>query len=161
MGTNRRLFEQLVELGGRKTVIVGVGNTLKGDDAVGPFICEQLAGRVSADLIDAGTVPENYIQPIIAKAPRNLLIIDAIDFGAPPAAINIFKPEQLNSTVISTHVLSPTLFVDMICHNIEVDVYFIGIQPVQTTLGRSLSAQVSQAAKQLIDILAEIFATDM
>jgi hypothetical protein len=49
----------------------------------------------------------------------------------------------------------------MIRRNIEVNVYFIGIQPVQTTLGRSLSAPVNQAAKQLIDILAEIFATDM
>ena len=159
MGTNRLLFKQLSKLGSRKTVIVGVGNTFKGDDAVGPLICEQLAGKVSADLIDAGTVPENYIQPIIAKAPQNLLIIDAIDFGASPGTINIFKPEQLNSMIISTHVLSPTVFVDMIRQNIKVNVYFVGIQPVQTTFGQSLSTQVSQAAKWLVDTLGEIFAT--
>ena len=159
MGTNRLLFEQLSKLGGQKTVIVGVGNTFKGDDAIGPLICERLAGKVSADLIDAGTVPENYIQPIIAKAPQNLLIIDAIDFGASPGTINIFKPEQLNSMIISTHVLSPTVFVDMIRQNIKVNVYFVGIQPVQTTFGQSLSTQVSQAAKWLVDTLSEIFAT--
>jgi len=159
MGTNRLLFKQLSKLGGQKTVIVGAGNTFKGDDAVGPLICEQLAGKVSADLIDAGTVPENYIQPIIAKAPQNLLIIDAIDFGASPGTINIFKPEQLNSMIISTHVLSPRVFVDMIRQNIKVNVYFVGRQPVQTTFGQSLSTQVSQAAKWLVDTLGEIFAT--
>jgi hydrogenase maturation protease len=108
-------------------------------------------------LIDAGTVPENYIQPIIKKAPQNLLIIDAIDFGASAGTISIFKPEQLNSSVFSTHTLSPRLFVDMVCRNINVDVYFVGIQPAQTQLGQSISPDISQAVQRLVRVLTEIF----
>ncbi len=157
MGTDKQLFEQLNKLRGYKTLIVGVGNILKGDDGAGPLVCQQLNGKISADLIDAGTVPENYIQTIIKKAPRNLLIIDAIDFGASPGTINLFKPEQLNSSAFSTHTLSPRLFADMVCKDIDVDVYFVGIQPAQTQLGESQSAQVSQAIQSLVNVLTEIF----
>jgi len=161
MGVDEQLFEQLNKLRDSITVIVGIGNELKGDDGAGPLVCQQLQGtRISAEVIEAGTVPENYIQTIIKKAPQNLLIIDAIDFGCPPGTIKIFKPDQLDSLVLSTHTLSPRLFVDMICRSIEVDVYFIGIQPAQTQLGQSVTPQVHHAIKQLIDILAGIFAPE-
>ena len=153
-----QLFKRLNELRNSATVIVGIGNTLKGDDGVGPLICRQLQqAKVSAELIDAGTVPENYIQTIIRKAPRNLLIIDAVDFGASAGTINIFKPEQLDSFVFSTHTLSPKLFVDVLCRDIEVNVYFVGIQPAQTQLGQPISGQVSQAVQWLVRTLTEIF----
>ena len=116
-----------------------------------------LLEKTSAELIDAATVPENYIQRIIKKAPRNLLIIDAIDFGGSPGTIHIFKPEQLNSLVISTHILSPRIFVDMITQAINVDVYFIGVQPAQTTFGQFLSDNIRDALQRLVDILIEIF----
>jgi hydrogenase 3 maturation protease len=158
MGTDQQLFEQLNKLRGSKTVIVGIGNTLKGDDGAGPLVCEQLRhAGVGTELIDAGTVPENYIQPIIKKAPQNLLIIDAIDFGASPGTISIFEPEQLSSLVFSTHILSPRLFVDMVCSALKVDVYFVGIQPAQTKLGQSVSAEVSRAVQWLVHTLTEIF----
>ena len=157
MGYKKELSEQLNKLRNSSTVIVGIGNTLKGDDGAGPLVCEQLRGRVCAEVIDAGTVPENYIQKIIKKAPQNLLIIDAIDFGAPAGAINIFKPEQLGSFVLSTHTLSPRLFVDMICGSIQVDVYFVGIQPAQMQLGQPLSEQVNEAIQWLSGTLAGIF----
>jgi len=158
MGTDQQLFEQLNKLRGSKTVVVGIGNTLKGDDGAGPLVCEQLRhAGVGAELIDAGTVPENYIQPIIKKAPQNLIVIDAIDFGTSPGTVSIFKPEQLRSLVFSTHILSPHLFVDMVRSAIEVDVYFVGIQPAQTKLGQSVSVAVKEAIQWLVRSLAEIF----
>ena len=157
MDAKKQLFEQLKKLCDSTTLIVGIGNTLKGDDGAGPLVCEQLSGKVCAELIDAGTVPENYIQTIIKKAPQNMLIIDAIDFGAPAGTINIFKPEQLNSSAFSTHTLSPRLFADMVCQEIKVDVYFVGIQPAQMQLGQPQSEQVDEAIQWLAGTLAEIF----
>jgi len=158
MATNDQLFQQLNKLRGSKTLIVGIGNSLKGDDGAGPLICEQLRrAGVGADLVDVGTVPENYIHPIIKKAPTNLIIIDAVDFEASPGTIRTFKPEQLNSSVFSTHTLSPRLFVDMITNQIEVDVYLVGIQPAQIGLGQSVSPRVSDAIRQLVNALIEIF----
>jgi hydrogenase 3 maturation protease len=158
MGTDRQVFEQLSKLRGSKTIIVGIGNTLKGDDGAGPLVCEQLRqGGIAAEIIDAGTVPENYIQRITKKTPQNLLIIDAIDFGAGPGTIKIFGPQQLNAFIVSTHTLSPRLFAELVSRNMKVDIYFIGIQPAQTQLGQSVSAEAAQAAEQLSQALAEIF----
>lgn len=158
MATAKRLSEQLNKLRGSKIVLVGIGNTLKGDDGAGPLVCQQLRqARVSAELVDAGTVPENYIQRIIKKTPQNLLIIDAVDFQAAPGTIEIFKSEQLSSFVFSTHTLSPRLFAEMVTQNIKVDVCFIGIQPAHTRLGDPMSPQVCQAVQQLTQILIDVF----
>jgi hydrogenase 3 maturation protease len=158
MDSDQSLFEQLNKLCDSSTVILGIGNILKGDDGAGPLVCERLkAAKVSAGLIDAGTVPENYIQRIIKKAPQALIVIDAVDFGAEAGTITVFEPEQLNSLVISTHTLSPRLFVDMIRRSIQVDVYFIGIQPAQTQLGQPVSTAVSRAIEKLSAVLSEVF----
>lgn len=158
MGTGKSLLKQLNHLRGVRAVILGIGNPLKGDDGVGPFVCQQLRdSKLSAEIIDAGTVPENYIQVIVKKAPAVLLVIDAIDFGAEAGAIEVFRPEQLSSYAISTHTLSPRLFVDMLSRQIKADVYFIGIQPAQTHLGQSMSGQVKEAAQLLLRILTDLF----
>jgi len=137
---DKQLFEQLKKFRGSRTLIVGIGSILKGDDGAGPLVCEQLErGKVCVDLLEVGTVPENYIQPIIKKAPQNLLVIDAIDFGAPPGTIRIFEPDELQSQTISTHTLTPRIFVDMVCQNIKLDVYFVGIQPAQFLRSESKS----------------------
>ena len=156
MDTHDSLRNQLGQICGQDALIVGIGNTLKGDDRAGVLICQQLKDIIGQNVIDAGTVPENYIQPIIKKAPKVLLIIDAIDFGGCPGAVNIFKPDQLNSLAVSTHALSPRLFVDVICKSISPEVYFIGIQPGQTVLGRPLTLEVEQTVKSLTEILSTI-----
>jgi hydrogenase 3 maturation protease len=162
MGTGEPLFEQLNKLRGgvppSRSIILGIGNLLRGDDGAGSLVCQHLQRfKIGAEIIDAGTVPENYIQPIVKKAPANLLIIDAMDFGASAGTIRVFKPEQLSSYALSTHTLSPHLFVDIIKRQVKADVYFIGIQPAQTHLGQAVSGQVDQAIQQLSRVLAEIF----
>ena len=158
MSPDKSLSEQLNKLRDSSALILGIGNILKGDDAAGPLVCRRLKeAKISAGLIDAGTVPENYIQRIIKKAPQTLIVIDAIDFGAEAGTIRIFKPEHLDSLVVSTHTLSPRLFIDVIRRSIRVDVYFIGIQPAQTQLGQPPSTAVSQAIEELSAVLTEVF----
>jgi len=150
----RRRLEPLAD---SKTIILGIGNTLKSDDAVGPVICQQIAGKVSADVIDAGTVPENYINKIIRKKPQNMIVIDAVDFGGEPGAIKIFKSDQLSNIALSTHCLSPAMFIGMICSQISVNVLVIGIQPARTEFGRGFTVEVSQTAAELAMIIKKIF----
>ncbi len=161
MGTDQQLCEQLNKLCGSRTIIVGIGNTLKADDGAGPLVCEKLKeAKISAEIIDTGTVPENYIQRIIKSKPDNIIVVDAMDFGAQPGTIDIFRPDELNSTATSTHTLSPRLFIEMITQSIKTDVYFIGIQPGQTRLGQDLSEQVNDSVGKVVSILAGIFASD-
>ncbi len=155
METKDKLREQLCKICERKTLVVGIGNTLKGDDGAGCVVCEQLQDSLPGLVIDTGTVPENYIGPIIAQRPDVLVVVDAIDFGGSVGEIKIFKPEDLSSAAISTHTLSPRLFVDVICKSIAVEVWFVGIGPGQTALGEGLSKEVEEAAGVVAGILAE------
>jgi len=152
-----QLASRLRDLRGLATTIVGIGNELKGDDGVGPFLCHLLGRKVSAKLIDAGTVPENHIQPIIRTKPENLLVIDAVDFGAEAGSARLFGSEEISSVVMSTHSLSPRLFIDLIRREIEVKVLFLGIQPEQMQLGQGLSPVVQSTAEQIAEILIPIF----
>ncbi len=138
------------------TLILCVGNDLKGDDGVGPFIFELLEGKLLSPVINAGTVPENYIRKIINLKPNRILIVDAVSFQAEPGTVRIFKPEDLDSYSISTHVLSPRLFVNMIKREWQVDFYVIGIQPEKVRLCRQLSQTVSDAARWLSNEIIEI-----
>ena len=158
MFADRDIVDFLKPFRNSSTVIMGIGNILKGDDAVGPLVCERLKNEnISADVIDAATVPENYIQTVIKKSPRNLIVIDAISFDAAPGAIKVFQAEQLDSIIISTHTLSPRIFIDMIRKSIELDVIFIGIQPEQIQLGSPVSEKVSRAIEELTRVLLKNF----
>jgi hydrogenase 3 maturation protease len=159
MEVDRELLEQLEALGGSKVLILGIGNVLKGDDGAGPVVCEKLkTAKISAEVMDAGTVPENYIGPIIKRSPENLLIVDATDFGAAAGSIKMFGTGQLSSYAFTTHTLSAHLFVEMIQAEIDVEVYHIGIQPEQVELGNGLSESVKVAVETLCQYLEEAFA---
>lgn len=139
-------------------LLVGMGNFLKADDGIGPAICSLLKKTISDNIIDAGIVPENHIQVIIKKAPKVILFIDAIDFGAPAGTIRMFESCQLSSGGITTHTLSPRLLSDMIAQSIPAKIFFIGIQPKSMMIGDPMSQEVESAKKELLKIFKHLFA---
>lgn len=160
MGSSEELLDSLTGLRGSKTLILGVGNVLKGDDAAGPLVCERLQGNVSATVIDAGTVPENYIRPVIRASPEKLLIVDAVDSGDSPGAVRVFKPDEMEAFALSTHALSLHLFADMIRQEISLEILVLGIQPAQTKLGEKISPAVWQSINAVTETLRGIFPAD-
>ena len=153
----KNLSEQLGKLNPAKIVIVGIGNILKGDDGAGPQLCNILKDKIAAEIIDAGSTPENYIAKIIKRSPAKLLIIDAVDFVAAPGTVKIFDIKDLSKFLLSTHSLSPHLFIEAIRSEIDVEVIFIGIQPANLQLGQGLSKQVSDAIAVLADNITSAF----
>jgi hydrogenase 3 maturation protease len=159
-GDFSELTECLSQLRGSKTVIVGIGNMLKGDDAAGPMLCQKIAGRVCAKVIDAGATPENYIEHIKKCKCDNVLVVDTVDFGAtpgPPGRIRFFTRDRIGSYAFSTHVLSPRFFADLIAKDVSGNVFFLGIQPAHTNLGRAVSPPVVAAVDLLARLLSEAF----
>jgi len=157
MELSGEVVEQLEKLRHRRMLIVGVGNTLKGDDGVGPLVCQKLEGKVRSGVLDAGTVPENYIQQIVSKAPEGLLVVDAMYFVAKPGAVMVFQPEQLGSMAWSTHTMSPRFFVEMVRGAIEVETLFLGIQPKQCRFREGLSAEIEAAAGSVAEVLVGLW----
>jgi hydrogenase 3 maturation protease len=142
----QNLLGQLGPLNPAETVVVGIGNVLKGDDGAGPKVCGVLNDKVTAEVIDAGTAPENYIGKIVQLAPKKMLIIDAIDFGELPGTVKLFNENDLEKFTLSTH-----LFIQTVTSEIETKVFFIGIQPMHLELGQDLSKQVADAVSTLTE----------
>jgi len=158
MCLNPQLLARLDELKHSKTLVLGIGNVLKGDDGAGPLVCQKLTqAKVSAEVIDAGTVPENYIERIIRKRPDNLIIIDAVDFGGAPGEVRLFEAEQVTPGFFSTHILSPHLFLSLIRQRVTIDVFLIGIQASQTRFNSPISPPVADSAKAVSCALSRIF----
>ncbi|MBM4024388.1 MAG: hydrogenase 3 maturation endopeptidase HyCI [Planctomycetes bacterium] len=153
MGADLQLLESLARWRGSNAVILGIGSTLKGDDAAGLLVCEYLSGKVPARVIDAGTVPENYIGPIRDASPEVLFIVDAVDFGGYPGQIRVFAPEQIHRLAFSTHALSLHLSLDLIRRERKLEAYVIGIQAARTKLGDGVSSPVRKAVETLVDTL--------
>lgn len=157
MGVDHQLSESLAQWRNARVVILGVGNTLKGDDAVGPLVCERLSGRVSARVIDAGTTPENYIRPILEASPDVLLIVDAIQFGACPGEMRIVPLDQVDRSIFSTHALSLHLSIDLIRRERPLEACLVGIQAGNVRFGSCLSPAVGDAVERLVGMLIESF----
>jgi len=145
----------VVELAGllvERTVIMGVGNWLKRDDALGPLVIKALTDRGFAKypLLDAGTTPENHLGRIARLRPDLLLIIDAADFGAEPGTIALFRPDEISLNSFSTHNLSLKTFAEYLKQTLHgLKVVLLGVQPADAGLGEGVSRPVGAAIERI------------
>ncbi len=153
----REVVERIGDLlRGRCTVLVGVGNPLRGDDAVGSLLAGRLAKRGLA-AIDAETVPENYLG-LLLDAPSDLvLFVDAVDHGEAPGACCLGPARILAERCSSTHAPSLLLLARML-EGRGKEVWLLGIQPQAIEIAAPLSDAVREAADALEVILAEALA---
>ncbi len=129
---------------GRRFVVVGVGNTERGDDGIGNYLLSKLSTR---NKIDCGPMPENFISKIHGFHPEVIVIVDAVDFGGKPGQVMISPAENAGSSSISTHSLPLSL----LCRFFpDSDVYLLGIQPMDFN---KLSSVVRSAADSLSEKL--------
>jgi len=160
MSSLKELRHILAQSADTKMAIVCIGNTLKGDDGAAIVLYQKLAGKIKAELIDAGAVPENYIQRIIKSEPQMILLIDAVDFGGSAGQVQIFAAEQIPEVACSTHVMSLRFFADMLKQESNPKILLVGIQPQQLGLGSGLSRPVVEAVEKLARLFIELFGSD-
>jgi hydrogenase 3 maturation protease len=150
------MFAELdLRLTGKRILLLGVGNRLRGDDAVGSLLVEYLQGKVDIPLIDAGDVPENYIGPIEDSGAEVVLIVDATDMGANAGDIAIFDIEQVQEKFVSTHTANLGLMFKVIPPEKRPQVIVLGIQPGNMELGQGLSEPVQATLERLEEVFIE------
>lgn len=138
-----------------KVVIVGIGNTLRGDDGFGPALVEKLAGKVNAVCLDAGSAPENHTGKIVKEKPDTILLVDAIHLGLAPGKYEILKKDQILKSGFSTHDISPHMFIDYLEKQTKADIYMLGVQPENLSFGQEMSASVKRALNEITALIKE------
>ena len=156
------------EAGEQRTVLVlGVGNSMKGDDGVGPRVAGRLsavreasAGRLEGDgpvrvaALDCGVTPENYTSVVRRLRPALLLIVDAADMGLAAGECRIIPAERVGALGLSTHSMPLSLFMTYVS-DLASRIVLIGVQPRLMALGTPMSSEVAEAGDRLAALIAQ------
>lgn len=139
-------------------VIIGVGNRLRGDDAVGCLVIEALKDCVDAVLFDAESAPENHIEPAVEAHPSRILFIDACDFGGSPGEFRLFGRDELERLalgLVSTHTLPLTMTAQLLEQRTGAGVWLLGVQPARVEFGAGVSRPVARALPGIVRLVRE------
>lgn len=131
-------------------VIVTVGNTLRSDDGIGPYIARHLRSTKRVTIIGAQTTPENHVDQINAIHPSKVIFIDAADFSGVPGEIRSVTSAHVSDTTVSTHSIPLSVVGELIKSDTGAGVYYIGIQCKNVGLGEKISRAVKKAADLII-----------
>ena len=142
----------------RRVVIVGVGNPIRGDDAVGPRIIELMESRPidGVLLLNTESVPEAFTGKVEKFKPTHVLLVDAANFRGMAGETKLINGEQIGGQAVSTHSLPLNIFISYIEKSLGLSVLLLGIQPVSIGLGEPISALVEAAAVSVADTLYQI-----
>ena len=146
--------------GCEKLIVLGIGNELKSDDGVGPYIISKLKEENMENknllFIDSKTVPENFTGKIKKENPTHLIIVDACLMDCQPGEMKIVNKYDFASIGISTHSMSLSFFVRYLERDRNFNIIFVGIEPETMEMGEKPTPKVQKAAEDFIDILKRI-----
>jgi len=127
-----------------KTVIVCIGNELRGDDGAGPVLAKKLNGNIKIPVINCGETPESYTDIIKDLKPETVIIVDAVDMKAPPGSVSIIEKENLSEVITyTTHNVPLKIFTDYLSKETKAKIFIIGIQPEQMDLANKISDTIN------------------
>ncbi|MBI3568809.1 MAG: HyaD/HybD family hydrogenase maturation endopeptidase [Gemmatimonadetes bacterium] len=138
-----------------RTVLLGLGSPIMGDDGLGLVALERLRERWTLDdveLVDGGTWGMSLL-PVIQDAER-MIVIDAIAARQPPGSLVVLEKERL--PIYLTRALSPhqldlrdVLAVASLMGNVPETIVAMGVQPEVVALGTELSPKVAARVDKL------------
>jgi len=139
--------------------IVGMGNLLKSDDAVGIFIIESVK-KATGDrymLFNVEDVIEAYVYKIAELPCSNIVVIDAVKADAETGSILFGKLdeefEELSGT-LSTHKLALKMSGRIFTEH-KKETYLLGVVVDNIDFGAELSPAVRESAHVLIKIITD------
>jgi len=142
--------------GAERVVIAGIGNPFRRDDFVGVETVRNLQNKVSTSvfLIEAETVPENFMQQIANFKPTHILLVDAGIINKEPGTTQLADPTQLmRKTSISTHTMPLRIFCDYLTETTGAKISLLVIQPKDTSFGEGLTPKLRETVTNLTNIL--------
>lgn len=140
-----------------KTVVLGLGNILHGDDGVGAQVISLLRTdpRVPPEvsLVEGGTLGLELL-PYVWDCTR-LIVLDAVDVGEPPGTLVRMSEKELNSLAGNSSVhqlgVSDLVVALRMLAERQPRVVLLGVQPASTDWSRKLSNLVAATIDSLVE----------
>ena len=148
----------------KKTLVLGLGNTLLGDEGVGVRVVEQLAQlgeRPGVEWMDGGTLSFTLAGPI-AEA-DHLIVVDATNLQGKSGDLQVFLNEEMDHFIgsgkmSSVHEVSlvDLLSITALSADLPSPRALIGIQPLQVDWSESLSPEVEAALPGAVEAVQQL-----
>jgi hydrogenase 3 maturation protease len=141
--------------------ILGIGNSFRGDDAIGLEIIKKLNGKVPNNVIifECDTSPENFLSKIENVKPTHILIIDAAQIDEEIGKVQIINPSEISKTTLSTHTIPLSFLVGILQLSLKAKIMILGIQPESIEYGKGLSLKLKRVASEVAIMIIDIFKT--
>ena len=137
----------------KKYILMGIGNTLRGDDGIGSIIAQSFKDRDWLS-IDCGVVPENFTSIIKKNRPNLVVLIDAVEMDLKSGEFRIISPDRINALHLTTHSM-PLSFLISYLKEYAQELIFIGIQPEVINYSNSVSPNILKSSEKITKILKE------
>lgn len=131
-----------------------LGNKDRADDGIGLIIAEKLSkiypkNVFSEEEEDISTILLYILEKEIYK---QIILVDAVDFGAEPGSLLVSPKIETNIKQISTHTI-PYQEISRLLKSKNREFLFIGIQIKTLTFLEPISKEVIEAAEKVIELL--------
>jgi hydrogenase maturation protease len=145
------------------TLVIGLGNPLRGDDGVGVRVAQVLATQPlprGVEVVDGGTQGLGIVT--LMEGRQRVILVDAADLGQVPGRFVRFTPDQVRLLGDDEHIsihgagLRDALSLAQVLGVLPEEVILFGVQPAQVDWQNALSPEVEAAVPGLVEaILAE------
>ncbi len=140
--------------------IIALGNRLRGDDAIGPVVLDNLKSKdipIPLQFIEAGSDAFTLLEHLNADEP--IILVDCAQMGCSPGTVKVFTLNEHftpDDNMISLHGFS---FAEVLSLARTIGPVapckIIGVQPESIEFGKPLSAAVSQALPKILNLIIE------
>jgi hydrogenase maturation protease len=154
--------------------VIGVGNVLRGDDAVGVRVIEGLRTAVDRDpyalpaqtrLVDGGTLGLDLLKSI--RDARGVVFVDAARLGGPVGTVSVLRGVEIaraadSSSATTRGAVGELIAVARLLGWLSTDVALVGIEVADIDVGVGLSTGVAAALPVAMDaVRAELHRMDL
>jgi hydrogenase 3 maturation protease len=146
------LFDSI--FGGRGAVhLVGIGNPIKQDDALGIEIVSRLRRRLGPHPLPKMKIHPPTLMPErllvrLSSGKARIVLFDAIDAGKEPGTLVCAKLEDTKFGYFATHNVPLRILPSF--KNLDGNVRVVGIQPADVDVGEGLSSEVEKSCERLV-----------
>lgn len=124
---------------------MSLGSPLKSDDNVGNVVLKRLGRITRVQMLSGEQAPENVLGKI--REPDKLFLLDALDFGGEVGEVRLFKPEEVQDYLTTTHNVSPKVLASFFP---KAEIRIIGIQPKDLGFGKELSKELQKKLPEIV-----------
>ena len=143
--------------GAEKIAILGIGNDLRTDDGLGPFIVNSIKFNHPNIMIEnVGSVPEGFARPLAEFGAKRIIMVDAADMRKPSGHIELVTKDRIGGISISTHSMPLSFLMMYLEQETGGETILLGVQPKSIEFGEGLNPEIEEVAENIISSFEQL-----